>query len=101
MTRTENITIPEVLQEDIRRAVQILKEGGCSEIFLFGSAATGKIREGSDIDLAVRGCPPGSFFHLLGRLLWELDHPVDLVRLDTQDAFAQFLQKEGNLVRID
>lgn len=100
MTKIENVTIPEVFQEDIRRAVRILKGGGCSEIFLFGSSATGKVREGSDIDLAVRGCPPSSFFHLLGRLLWELDHPVDLVDLDAQDTFAQFLQKEGKLVRI-
>jgi hypothetical protein len=26
--------------------------------------------------------PQGRFFHLPGRLLWELDHPVDLVDLE-------------------
>ena len=44
--------------------------------------------------------PQGRFFHLPGRLLWELDHPVDLVDLDGQDAFAQYLQEEGELLRI-
>jgi predicted nucleotidyltransferase len=97
---TERSAVPAVFQEDIHRAVRILKEGGCSEIYLFGSGITGKIRVESDIDFAVRGCPQGRFFHLLGRLLWELDHPVDLVDLDAQDAFAQYLQKEGELLRI-
>jgi hypothetical protein len=29
---TANIAVPDVLQEDINRAVKILKEGGCTEI---------------------------------------------------------------------
>jgi predicted nucleotidyltransferase len=93
-------TVPEDLQEDIRRAVQILKEEGCSEIYLFGSVAAGKIREDSDLDIAIRGCPRGHFFHLLGRLLWELNHSVDLINLDTQDVFAQHLQQAEGLLRI-
>lgn len=100
MIKTENIAIPEVFQEDLDRAVRILKEEGCSEIFLFGSGTKGKVKDGSDIDLAIRGCPQSRFFHLLGKLLLELDHPVDLVDLDTQDIFAQYLQKEGRLLRI-
>jgi hypothetical protein len=56
---TTNIAVPGVLQEDINRAVKILKEGGCTEIYLFGSGVTGEVRNGSDIDLAVRGCPHG------------------------------------------
>jgi predicted nucleotidyltransferase len=97
---TAKIAVPEVLQEDIKRAVKILKEGGCTEIYLFGSGVTGKVSNGSDIDLAVRGCPRRHFFHLLGQLLWELDHPADLVDLDAPEAFAQYLQKEGVLLRI-
>lgn len=93
-------SVPGVFHEDIGRAVRILREGGCSEVFLFGSGAWGNICDESDMDLAVRGCPRGRFFQLLGRLLLELDHPVDLVNLDAQDAFAQYLQKEGLLVRV-
>lgn len=100
MSNPENLVVPETLQEDISRAVRILKEGGCSEIFLFGSAAEGRAKEISDIDIAIRGCPQGHFFRLLGKLLWELQHPVDLVNLDTQDSFAEYLQKEGTLLKI-
>ncbi len=88
-------------QQNVRRAVEILKAGGCTQIFLFGSLATGKTRDNSDIDLAIRGCPKGSFFHLLGQLLLKLDYPVDLVNLDSQDAFVRYLEREGELVRID
>jgi predicted nucleotidyltransferase len=97
---TAKIAVPEVWQKDINRAVKILKEGGCTEIYLFGSGVTGKVRNGSDIDLAVRGCPQKHFFHLLGRLLWELDRPVDLVDLGAPEAFAQYLQTEGVLLRV-
>lgn len=89
-----------VLDSDIQRAIQILKAAGCSEVFVFGSAITGQIRPDSDLDLAVRGCPRGEFFHLLGQLLLELHRPVDLINLDTPDAFAHRLQKEGALVRV-
>ena len=100
MSSPENLAVPEIFQEDIDQAVRILKEGGCSEIFLFGSAAEGRAREISDIDIAIRGCPPGHFFRLLGKLLRELKHPVDLVNLDAQDSFATYLLKEGTLLQI-
>ncbi len=92
---------PEIYQRDLHHAVTILKEAGCTHVFLFGSIAAGEIRDGSDIDLAIRGCPKGSFFHLLGKLVLELNHSVDLVNLDRQDAFARYLEKEGGLVQID
>lgn len=97
---TQDSAIPAVFQEYIERAVRILKEGGCTEVVLFGSAATGKVREDSDIDIAVRGCPEGSLFHLLGRLLMELDRSIDLVKLDGEDHFAHYLQEHVELVRI-
>jgi predicted nucleotidyltransferase len=100
MLETANIVIPEAFRSDIERAVEILKEGGCSEVFLFGSLAEGRSREGSDIDLAVRGCPTGEFFHLFGKLIGEIKHRVDLVRLDAPDPFAQFLLQQGDLLRI-
>lgn len=96
----EKVQLPDVYEKDISRAVAILKAAGCTHIFLFGSLAAGKIRAKSDIDLAIRGCPKGKFFHLLGRLLRELDHPVDLVNLDKQDAFVRYLEKKGGLLQI-
>ena len=97
----EKIQLPETYQKDVRRAAEILQVAGCTDIFLFGSLATGETRDKSDIDLAVRGCPKGKFFHLLGRLLLELDYPVDLVNLDKQDTLARYLAKEGELLQID
>jgi len=96
----DRVQLPETYQKDVRRAVEILKGAGCTHIFLFGSLATGKIGDKSDIDLAVRGCPKGKFFQLLGRLLLELDYPVDLVNLDGQDAFSRYLEEEGELLQV-
>ncbi|MBI4790010.1 MAG: nucleotidyltransferase domain-containing protein [Chloroflexi bacterium] len=94
------VQVPQTYQKDLHRAVEILAAAGCTHVFLFGSLATGRIREGTDIDLAVRGCPRGNYFRLLGRLLLELDHPVDLVDLDKEDAFARHLAQEGELLQI-
>jgi len=96
----EKSQLPKLYQEDIHRAVEILKEAGCTHVFLFGSLTTGKVRDGSDIDLAIRGCPKGRFFYLLGRLLLELNHPVDLISLDRQDAFTRYLEEEEELLQI-
>jgi predicted nucleotidyltransferase len=92
--------LAEIYQKNIYRATEILREAGCTDVFLFGSLAAGEIRDNSDIDLAVRGCPKGQFFHILGRLLLELDYPVDLVNLDRRDAFGRYLEKEGKLIPI-
>jgi predicted nucleotidyltransferase len=100
MKMKEKVQLPETYQKDVRRAVKILKEAGCIQVFLFGSLTARKFRDGSDIDLAIQGCPEGRFFHLLGKLLLELDHSVDLVNLDRQDAFARYLEKEGELLQI-
>ena len=96
----QQVQFPETHQRDIRRAVSILKEGGCTHVFLFGSLTTAGLRRESDVDLAVRGCPKGKFFHLLGRLLLELEHPVDLVDLDGQRAFARYLEEEEDLLQV-
>jgi predicted nucleotidyltransferase len=92
--------LPRSVQEDIQRAVRILKEEGCSEVFLFGSAATGEFNEMSDLDIAIRGCPKGRFFDILAKLFMSLSRPVDLVKLDSEDLFAQYLQKQGELLRV-
>lgn len=92
--------IPDDYKRDIARAIEILKNGGCSDIFLFGSLASGEYSNKSDIDLAVRGCPEGKFFHLLGKLLFELKYSVDLINLDRQNSFSQYLEQEGELIQI-
>ncbi len=88
------------VQRDIERAVAILKGGGCRAVFVFGSAAQGATTDTSDIDLAVEGCPSGDFFRLYGRLLMELERSVDLVSLDWDDPFVEFLRSRGGLRRV-
>ena len=100
MTATIQVQLPKLYQSDVHRAVKILKDAGCTHVFLFGSLAAGKARDSSDIDLAIRGCPEGAFFRLLGRLLLELNCSVDLVNLDGQDAFARYLEREGELLQV-
>lgn len=95
------ISVPKPFHRDVNHAVKILRDAGCSEVYLFGSVVSGRSRVGSDLDLAIRGCPSENFFHVLGLLLMELDHSVDLVDLDSQDPFARYLQKRGALVRIN
>ncbi|HEX3046946.1 MAG TPA: nucleotidyltransferase domain-containing protein [Bacillota bacterium] len=92
--------IPVSYQADIEKAVKILKNEGCQAVNLFGSLAEGSSTEISDIDLAVKGCPPEKFFHVLGKLIMELDHPVDLIDLDERNDFVLFLEKEGSLMHV-
>ena len=95
-----SMAYPKALEQDIQQAIKILREEGCSQVFLFGSTTTGRLRAESDIDLAVRGIPRGRYFSLVGRLLLELEHSVDLVDLDKQHDFAEHLKRENALVQI-
>jgi len=93
------VQLSEAYHKDVHRAIEILKEAGCTHVFLFGSLTAEKMRDRSDIDLAIRGCPKGKFFHLLGRLLLELDHPVDLVNLDGIGSPQKSGRKELNKLK--
>lgn len=97
----DNTTLPADIAHDVTRAVDILKDGGCTAVFLFGSAAQGSLTADSDLDIAVEGCPREAFFHLYGRLYMELDRLVDLVDLDTSDdPFVDSLKARGGLRRV-
>jgi len=53
------------MTEDIKglvdKAASALKAVGAKEVYVFGSAAHGILRENSDVDIAVSGLPPRSF----------------------------------------
>lgn len=91
---------PQEYQADIEKAVQLLKQIGCTEIYLFGSVAQGTSRASSDLDFAVRGCPPDKFFYAIGKLLSELSRTADLIDLDRDTRFGRFLRETGELVRV-
>ncbi len=97
---TGKTEIRDEYKKDIDKAVKILKDAGCKEIYLFGSLARGEDGKNADIDLAIRGCPEGEYFSLIGKLIIELEHSVDLVNLDQADDFAELLEEEGELIHV-
>lgn len=58
--------IPEKYHNDIDKAIKILKDEGCNEIYLFGSLVNGDFHENSDIDFAVNGLPEKKYFKVMG-----------------------------------
>jgi len=88
------------LKQRIERAAEALRREGAREVYVFGSAATGRLREGSDVDLAVSGLPPRRYLEALGAAIDILQRPVDLVDLDQDTPFSQHLKQEGELVRV-
>ena len=81
-------------------AIKILKNAGCSEVYLLGSQSTGRANENSDVDLGVRGLPSSSFFCIHYDLEQALRMPVDLVDFDYQKDFFELLQRDGELKKI-
>lgn len=74
----------------------MLRDNGASEVILFGSLATGDVRETSDVDLAVRGLPANRYFAMAGALMAHFVAPVDLVRLeDAPQSLCDRIAQEG------
>lgn len=90
------------LRKAIERAAAVLKDFGAREVYIFGSAAGGTMREGSDVDLAVVGLPPGVFFAALAEAADALgrERELDLIDLDDDNPFTRYLREEGELLRV-
>jgi len=84
----------------INKAAEALKSFGATEVYLFGSVATGTNTKDSDIDLAVAGLPPESFFEAMGRAEDILNDEIDLIDLDEQNPFTNYLKMKGNMLRV-
>jgi predicted nucleotidyltransferase len=84
----------------IAQAVLVLKAAGAREVYLFGSAARGQVREDSDIDLAVSGLPPELFYRAGAAAEDALGRSLDLVDLDEITPFTQYLKEERELQRV-
>lgn len=94
------MNLPEEYENDLQNAISILKDENCSEIYLFGSLASGKYNKNSDIDFAVKGLSKRRFFHVYGILIEMLKHPFDLIGLDYDNDFSKEIINQGNLVRV-
>ena len=94
------LALPDDLKADISLATRILLDEGCKEIYIFGSVAKGTFTGDSDIDIATIGLSKSRFFKAYGRLLSKLHRGVDLVALDYDMEFGQYLKETGFLTRI-
>jgi predicted nucleotidyltransferase len=90
----------ENLETRIAKAAAALKAEGAREVYLFGSATTGMMRDDSDVDLAVAGLPPERFFRAMGLVGDALQHAFDLVDLDEGSLFTDHLKRKGKLRRV-
>jgi len=90
----------QTLTERIGRAAKELFAVGAQEVYLVGSAAGGTMRPGSDVDLAVVGLPPDTYFAAVSAVEDILGCPVDLIDLDEANALTRYLKEEGELVRV-
>ncbi len=98
----ENLkNLPESYQKDIQKAIDILKENGAKEVFIFGSIVNGKFNENSDIDIAIKGLKPQDFYKVASILMFELENEFDLIDLDDENnRFSQMLLKVGGLLQV-
>ena len=93
--------LPVKFRNDIEKATIILKNYGCSEIYIFGSLANEKYNEKSDIDIAIRGLKEELFFRVFAELRKELESEIDLIDLDDKsNRFSQFILTKGELIQV-
>ena len=88
------------LRARIARAAEVLRAFGAREVYVFGSAASGTMRPDSDVDLAVSGLPPRVFFKAMGGASDAVGREIDLIDLDDDTLFTQYLRRKGKLHRV-
>ena len=88
------------ISELVAVAAAALKAAGAREVYVFGSAAEGKLRPDSDVDLAVSGLPGEKFFKAMGEARRALGRELDLVDLDEANLFTAYLKRKGKLQRV-
>ncbi|MEP6913899.1 MAG: nucleotidyltransferase domain-containing protein [bacterium] len=84
----------------IKQTAAVLKALGAKKVYIFGSAAKGTIKEGSDVDFAVVGLPPQEFFKALSAAGRISPRPLGLIDLDEVTPFTRYLKEEGGLRRV-
>jgi len=103
MIKSEAVNrLPEGYKKDIEKAVEILKNRGCTEVYLFGSLAHGNYHEKSDIDLGIKGLEGKLYFKTWSEIERAIGNRIDLVDFDGKgNDFAQFiLQEESELIQV-
>lgn len=93
--------IPLRFKKDVLKAIEILENAGCTEIYIFGSLVKGTFSDNSDIDFAVKGLPGKIYFKVAAKLNIELEHNFDLIRIDDkEDRFGNFIEEKEEFIRV-
>ncbi len=90
--------VPEHFKADVEKAKHVLKNHGCKEIYLCGSDKAA--RANSVIELGVRGLDPDEFYHAYGEIYLELEHRSRMIDFGNHKSRFEFLQAEGECLRI-
>ncbi len=73
--------------------IHYAKKYSVSSVYLFGSALNQ--HDYNDIDLAVKGIKPSSFFKFYGELIRNLPKPVDLIDLSHKSLFNELIKENS------
>jgi len=91
--------LPKAALRDLQKAEDILTRNGATKIILYGSAARGEFKAGSDLDLCVDGLPGMKYYLAMGECLREIQSPVSLVSLpEVYGYFRQRILQEGKVI---
>ena len=91
-----NMKIETKIEKKLRKAIEYLKSIGCREIILFGSLANGTADDFSDIDLAITGLEPRTYFKAVAVISSIVGQRVDLITMDyVLKDFEDKIRKEG------
>ncbi len=87
------------IEKKLTIAIEYLKSIGCREVILFGSLANGIADESSDIDLAVTGISPRTYFKTVAVISSIVEWKVDLITMDyIPKDFEERIRKEGRIL---
>jgi len=87
------------LEKKLAEVIEYLKSLGCKEVILFGSLSEGTFDDLSDIDLAVTGISPRSYFKALAVLSSMVGQKVDLIAMDhISKDFEERIRKNGRIL---
>lgn len=91
--------LPKPALHDLQRAEDILTRNGATKIILYGSAARGEYKAGSDLDLCVDGLQGIKYYLAVGECLREIESPVSVVPLpEVHGYFRQRILQEGKIL---
>lgn len=90
---------PENMEELLKRSAEILRAAGAKAVYVFGSAATGRMGEDSDVDLAVSGLPARGYIPAKVKVGNLFGRSVDLIDLDLETPFTSYLKAKAGVLR--